>query len=317
MVVALVGCRFVEPQVRSDDVVFVDTTGQGHPDATLIVPSDDTPSSPPRPLLLFLDGFNGDGGVSAVARFQLVGYQDEGDGAFLLAPTGIVGSTGYRRWNASTSCCEPVQPANDDVGYLGGLIEQVLDRGWNVDRDRIFALGMSNGGSMALRLACERADLLDGVVAIAAIALPDTLPCSPSRHVHVAVSHSKADSLVLYQGGIDEIPITTGSTIAMPDPYPAVEGPGGLLAQAIGYNECTGGLPDPQPSDRTLDFDDHPGYPVGVMDTIPMTVAGCPDDGTVTFWQSPYKPPTCNHSLQTGSDFGFTMRAWIATHPRP
>lgn len=68
------------------------------------------------------------------------------------------------------------------------------------------------------------------------------------------------------------------------------------------------------PTTRTLNLDDHPGYPTMQPDTVVAEVAGCPSGGTITIWQGPYLGPTWNHSLLSSPEFGTYVRGWIATH---
>jgi poly(3-hydroxybutyrate) depolymerase len=290
---------------------FPDVTGQGHLTVTLQAPSTYA-SAPcrPRSLLLYMNGYKADGG-SVVGRFRHTGIEDEHD-VLTIAPTGIAGSTGYRRWNATPACCEPVQPANDDVAYLAGLVERVIAAGWSVDRSRVYALGMSNGAVMALRLGCERPDLFVGVVAISGVGMSGGIGCTGAP-VHMALQHSKADSFFLYSGGTANLPPL------MPATYPAIEAAGGLVDQAREKNGCAGGLRLVQ--SYAYDFD-YPGftYPVGIKDTDELAVDGCPEDGSVTFWRAPYPAPvggaTYGHSLHPTDEFGDVVWNWIAAHPR-
>lgn len=294
--------------------VFADTTGQGHPSVTLLAPSSYA-ANPclERPLLLYLNGYGGDGGT-IVGRFQHTNIQNDHD-VLVLAPTGIVGSTAKRRWNATPACCEPVQPANDDVHYLSNLVERVRTAGWSVDPKRVFVLGMSNGGFMATRLVCERPDLFVGAVAVASSGMSGGIECSTAlAHAHIALLHSKADSTILYNGGTMNLPPM------MPSAYPKIEGAGGTIEQLIAKNGCTGALSAPEVYKYDFDWAGVP-YPPGVLDTDELVVGGCPADGSITLWRAPYPAApggaTYGHSIHATPEFGATVWAWIAAHPRP
>jgi polyhydroxybutyrate depolymerase len=45
----------------------------------------------------------------------------------------------------------------DDVGFLHALVDDLVDR-YNIDRSHVYVTGVSNGGSMVLRLALETPD---------------------------------------------------------------------------------------------------------------------------------------------------------------
>lgn len=90
----------------------------------------------------------------------------------------------------------------DDVGFLSSLVEELIDAG-RVDDSQVFATGISNGGMMSLRLACERSDLFDGVMAVGALmprALLDT--CMPGEPVAVSFVVGSEDRLIPIDGGL-------------------------------------------------------------------------------------------------------------------
>jgi polyhydroxybutyrate depolymerase len=101
-------------------------------------------------------------------------------------------------WNA-TVCCPPAVDRNiDDVGFIRLLLDR-LEQSQCVDRRRIYATGLSNGGFMSYRLACE---LSDRIAAIAPVAGQSTTsPCTPRRSVPVMHFHGTMDLLVPYLGG--------------------------------------------------------------------------------------------------------------------
>ena len=91
--------------------------------------------------------------------------------------------------------------AIDDVGYLAALARRLIARG-TTDPARLFVMGLSNGGMMTLRLACESADLFRAFVAVIA-SLPAALAarCRPARPVPVMLMNGTADRLVPWAGG--------------------------------------------------------------------------------------------------------------------
>ncbi len=69
----------------------------------------------------------------------------------------------------------------------------------NIDATRIFVTGISNGGSMTMRMACEAADL---VRAAASVSFPlNTDQCSPAKPIGVTEIAGTADTTVPYDGG--------------------------------------------------------------------------------------------------------------------
>jgi polyhydroxybutyrate depolymerase len=81
------------------------------------------------------------------------------------------------------------------------LIRELARRRILVDRRKIYAVGSSNGGHMALRLAVERSNVFAAVAAIAAAMPADGLPCPPSDPVPVLFMHGTKDPISRWSGG--------------------------------------------------------------------------------------------------------------------
>jgi polyhydroxybutyrate depolymerase len=99
-------------------------------------------------------------------------------------------------WNAG-ACCAFLSPDRDDVGFALALIEEMKGRAC-VDDRRVYSTGMSNGGYMSHRLACEHADVFAAVAPVAGTLSIDT--CAPSRPIAVMHFHGTADKNVPYDG---------------------------------------------------------------------------------------------------------------------
>jgi polyhydroxybutyrate depolymerase len=100
-------------------------------------------------------------------------------------------------WNAGACCGYALTHKVDDVGFLRTLIDR-LEHDYTVDPKRIFVTGISNGGMMSYRLACE---LADRIAAIAPVEGAQDVECRPSGPVSVVIFHGTADLLVPYKGG--------------------------------------------------------------------------------------------------------------------
>lgn len=150
------------------------------------------------PLVVVLHGYTINGFLQQ-AYLGIKSLVDDGE-AFVVAPTGVYNSENKPFWNADPACCdfEGIDP--DDVGYLSTLIEDIAGT-WPIEREMIYLIGHANGGFMAYRLACERADLPAAIVVIAGAASLDPAACSPSRSVSVLHMHGTADIEFPYAGG--------------------------------------------------------------------------------------------------------------------
>lgn len=101
-------------------------------------------------------------------------------------------------WNAGDCCGNAAAKNVDDVGFVRALVADLQTR-LCIDPRRIFATGMSNGGFMTHRLACEAADLFAAFAPVSAVNGMDE--CTPSRPVPMLMFNGTADVLVIYGGG--------------------------------------------------------------------------------------------------------------------
>ena len=89
----------------------------------------------------------------------------------------------------------------DDVGFIEAIVERLKSQ-YQIDPDRIFTTGMSNGGFMSTRLLCDRAELFrGGAILTASISEGYFSQCAPSQPVGVLVMNGTADPIVPYTGG--------------------------------------------------------------------------------------------------------------------
>ncbi len=152
----------------------------------------------PAPLVLVLHGF-GSSGAGIDGYFGL-GKAAAARGLLLATPEGTRDPRGRRFWNATDACCDLAATRVDDVAYLSAVLADVAAH-HPVDPRRVYAVGHSNGGFMAHRLACDRADLLAAVVALAGDVWKAPRRCQPSEPVAVLQVHGDRDAVIPYEGG--------------------------------------------------------------------------------------------------------------------
>ncbi|MBI4846527.1 MAG: prolyl oligopeptidase family serine peptidase [Candidatus Omnitrophica bacterium] len=154
----------------------------------------------PRPVVFLLHGHNGNAGQ----LFGKTGYKSpyklwlsiaDREKLILIIPNGVVGSDGKRGWNDARNI-----ESNDDIGFLKHLIE-VTAKSYPVDRKRIYAMGTSNGGHMALQLASDASETFCAVAAIAASNPYPNFEKKPSMPVSVLLMNGTKDKLCPYSGG--------------------------------------------------------------------------------------------------------------------
>ena len=155
-----------------------------------------------QPMALVL-AFHGGGGhaeyMADDERYGLISAAER-HGFVVVFPNGYSKLPGGRfaTWNAGGCCGDARDKQIDDVGFVRALTKRLQSQ-LSIDARRIYATGMSNGGMMSHRLACEAADVF---AAVAAVAGTDaTSQCQPSRPIAVLHIHARDDSHVLFDGG--------------------------------------------------------------------------------------------------------------------
>lgn len=146
------------------------------------------------PLVVVLHGQTGTGeGTDALLR---VTRQANRDDFLALVPNGRLNADRVRYWNVFPVACTE-EPCPDDVAYILDLIAATKSR-YRVNADRVYVTGISNGGYMAYRLACEGADVITAIASQAGSDVLDASSCTPARPVSVLEIHGDADINVSY-----------------------------------------------------------------------------------------------------------------------
>ena len=135
---------------------------------TVTVPNSyaDDPNIP-IPVVVVLHGYHTSNYMSAL-RFSALG---ESKRFIHVHPNGLRDKSGNLFWNATDACCDDDGSGVDDANYLRALVEGIGTR-HNIDRQRIYFIGHSNGGAMSNRMACQHAELVAGIVNIGGFTYP-------------------------------------------------------------------------------------------------------------------------------------------------
>ncbi len=140
------------------------------------------------------------GGTNAMLMRETTDLKrvSEKEGFVVVYPNGTGNLKRVLTWNVGSCCAYAMRNKIDDVGATKALIEDIA-KVLPIDRKRIYATGMSNGGMMAYRLACELSDRIAAVAPVAGSLEVKT--CNPSRPVPILHIHGTADKNVDYNGG--------------------------------------------------------------------------------------------------------------------
>ena len=88
----------------------------------------------------------------------------------------------------------------DDVGFTEALIDS-LSAAYSIDQNRIYAVGMSNGGFMSFQLACDLSNKIAAVGSVTGSMTPSTLGnCNASHPMPIIQIHGTTDATVPYSG---------------------------------------------------------------------------------------------------------------------
>jgi polyhydroxybutyrate depolymerase len=157
-------------------------------------------SLPEGPVPLFAALHGGTGWGDQFAATNGVEGLAEANGFLVVHPDGVPqpGTRGGT-WNGGVCCGSAARQDVDDVAFVAALLDEVA-RGHDVDPARTYAFGHSNGGIMSYRLACELADRVVGIGAVAGTLGVE--PCRPAQPVAVVHVHGTADANVPLAGGV-------------------------------------------------------------------------------------------------------------------
>lgn len=169
-------------------------------------------------------------------RFNTI--SDE-QGFIVVYPNGI-----EKRWNDGRTENNPVMDV-DDVGFLSLLIDTVITE-FSIDNQQVYMTGISNGGQMSYRFACEHPEKITGIAPVVSALHEDLYEtCSPDQPVNVFIIAGTKDPLVPYDGGtITLFNESYGTVVSMND----------TVEFWVKHNNCstipiTATLPDTEPTD--------------------------------------------------------------------
>lgn len=170
----------------------------------------------PMPLVLALHGGGGTGLNMEQLTLGGLNRLSETLGFAVVYPDGV-----DRHWNDGRGVQDyrAHRENVDDVGFISALIEH-LAQTQGINRSRVYAAGISNGGLLSMRLAHE---LSHGIAAIApvAISMTDKIAAmrAPARPISVVLVPGTHDTLVPWDGGNLGFPggRAVGRVLSVPD----------------------------------------------------------------------------------------------------
>ncbi len=170
------------------------------------------------------------------------------EGFVVIMPNGYMNS-----WNGGTCCGGAAQAGLDDVALVRAIFAEVGTH-VNIDLGRVYATGLSNGGFLSYRLACEASDLFvavapsAGAIGTAAVSggaieittglTTDMATCAPTNKISVLDIHGTADPLVPYSTQAPSLALIQSSNGCSTTPAPATIVPSGGDTTCVSFAGC-------------------------------------------------------------------------------
>lgn len=195
------------------------------------------------PLVFNLHGYGSD--AAQEEFYSRMSETSDANNFIVVYPNGLNNS-----WNSGFTV--PYNSSPDDVGFISKIIDTMVTL-YNIDLNRVYACGMSNGGYQSYRLAC---DLENRIAAIASVTgVISTLTAfnctNQSRKMPVLHIHGTVDPLVEYNGstGSESVEATVNfwvsgnqcSVVNDTFHYPDIDITDSSTVERIHYSSCGDG----------------------------------------------------------------------------
>lgn len=212
-------------------------------------------------------------------------------GFLLVSPDGDkeAGGDENRFWNASAACCNFYQSDVDDSAYVLNIINQAK-ADFNVDPNRVYLIGHSNGGFMSYRAAYDHSETIAAVASLAGASHVD-VRSAPENPVHILQIHGTSDGTIAYDGA------DIGGNA-----YPSAKD---TVAQWAEYNGCEAQAADRELRDLVANLEGHES-------SVMVFNQGCKAGGSSELWTI----ADGSHVPAFSDTFAAQVVEWLLAHPK-
>ena len=148
------------------------------------------------PLLFVFHGYGGS--AESLMRWGDMKSVADTAGFILIVPQGYMDHRNTPHWNVGSWTARSTV---DDIGFIEKIINRTSDE-FNLDLQRVYSYGHSNGGYFSFELACQLGNKIAAIGSIAGTMSTETYnKCSPSQPTSVITIHGTSDPVVNYAGG--------------------------------------------------------------------------------------------------------------------
>lgn len=243
----------------------------------------------PAPLIILLHAYTSSG----LGQNIYMGFSAFADkyGFLLVAPNGDkeAGGDENRFWNASSACCDFFQSKVDDSAYVLEII-QTAKADYNIDPNRVYLIGHSNGGFMSYRAAYDHSETIAAIASLAGASHVD-MRSAPENPVHILQIHGTSDGTIAYDGA--EI----GGNA-----YPSARE---TVTQWAKYNGCEVQSAEREPRDLVANLEGHESL-------VEVFNQGCKAGGSSELWTIADGP----HAPSFSDTFAEQVVEWLLAHPK-
>jgi polyhydroxybutyrate depolymerase len=122
----------------------------------------------------------------------------------IVHPEGTLDANGNTHFNVDWGLSSV-----DDVGFTSALID-TLSATYNLNAERIYSTGMSNGGFISFKLACELSDRIAAIGSVTgSMTLGAPAVCNATHQIPVIQIHGTTDGTVSYTGSNFSEPVSS------------------------------------------------------------------------------------------------------------